>query len=57
MTNVTPHTFLTPSLEVYPATTVRKEIVTTKCSQIFKLSHPLSWEGSRDHVQPNYFDI
>ena len=37
-----PHLFLTPPIEVYPATNVRKIFVTTKFWQIFISSHPLS---------------
>ena len=36
-----PHIFLTPITEVYHATDLRKKFFTTKCCQIFKLSHPI----------------
>ena len=40
-----PYIFLTPPIEVYPATNVRKSFVTTKFWQIFKLSHPIVMGG------------
>ena len=39
--DITPHIFLAPSIEVYPATNVRKNFVTTKFWEIFKLNHPI----------------
>ena len=36
-----PHVLSTPPIEVYPAISVRKNFVTTKFWQIFKLSHPI----------------
>ena len=33
--------FLTPAIEVYPVTNVRKNFVTPKFWQIFKLSHAI----------------
>ena len=35
------HVLSTPPIEVYPAINVRKNFVTTKFWQIFKLSHPV----------------
>ena len=43
-----PHIFLTPPIEVYPATTVRKHFVTTKSWQIFKLSQPIVMGGGAE---------
>ena len=39
---------LTPPIEVYPATNVRKIFVTTKSWQIFKLSHPITMGGGAE---------
>ena len=38
--NIVPHLFLTPPIEVYLGTNVRKNFVTTRFWQIFILSHP-----------------
>ena len=46
--NITPHIFLAPSIEVYPATNVRKNFVTTKFWKIFKLSHPIVMGGEAE---------
>ena len=40
--------FLTPPIEVYPAINVRKNFVTTKFWQIFKLSHPIVMGGGAE---------
>ena len=45
--NITPHIFLTPPIEVYRATNVRKNFVTTKFWQVFKLSHPIVTGGGQ----------
>ena len=39
--------FLTPPIDIYPATNVRKNFVTTKFWQILKLSHPIVVGGEQ----------
>ena len=43
-----PHIFLTPPIEVNPATNVRKNFVTTKLWQMFKLSQPIVMGGGAE---------
>ena len=44
--NIT-HIFLTPLIEIYRATNIRKKFVTTKFWQVFKLSHPILTGGGQ----------
>ena len=49
--NITPpplQIFVAPPIEVYAATNVRKNLVTTGFWQIFKLSHPIVMGGGAD---------
>ena len=49
--NITPHVFLTPPIEFYSATNVRKKFfVTTTFWQIFKLSHPIVMGGGAENM-------
>ena len=45
--NIT-HIFLTPPIEIYRATNIRKKFVTTKFWQVFKLSHPILTGGGAE---------
>ena len=43
-----PHIHLTPPIQVYPATNVRKKFATAKFWQILKLSHPIVMGGEAE---------
>ena len=49
--NITPHLILTPPIQVYPPTNVRKIFVSTKLWQICKLSSP-HYNGGYGETKP-----